>query len=140
MPPKRYKLFVSHGSDDSWIAAQIAKRAQELGADTFLDETNIPKGSNFKQIIHSEIAQSDEVIALFTPWSSKRSWVWIEIGAAWGQDKPILAVFYGMELDDLETNGQGKGILEGLNVLRLNDIEQYFPQLASRVNGAAAHA
>jgi hypothetical protein len=71
MPPKRYKLFVSHGSDDSWIAAQIAKRAQELGADTFLDETNIPKGSNFKQIIHSEIAQSDEVIALFTPWSSK---------------------------------------------------------------------
>jgi hypothetical protein len=45
-----------------------------------------------------------------------------------------------MELNDLETNGQGKGILEGLNVLRLNDIEQYFSQLASRVNGAAAHA
>lgn len=93
MRPKRYKIFVSHGSDDSWIAAQIARRVQELGADTFLDETNIPKGANFRQIIHSEIAQSDEVIALFTPWSSKRSWVWIEIGAAWGQGKPIVAVF-----------------------------------------------
>ena len=136
MSQNRYRIFVSHGSDDSWIAAQIAKRAQELGADTFLDETNIPKGAKFKQIIHREIAQSDEVVALFTPWSSKRSWVWIEIGAAWGQNKPVVAVFYGMELKDLDANGQGKGILEDINVLRLNDIEQYFTQLASRVNGA----
>jgi hypothetical protein len=58
------------------------------------------------------------------------------MGAAWGQNKPVVAVFYGMELKDLDANGQGKGILEDINVLRLNDIEQYFTQLASRVNGA----
>ncbi len=136
MSQNRYRVFVSHGSDDSWIAEQIAKCVRDLGADTFLDETSIPKGANFKQIIHREIALSSEVIALFTPWSAKRSWVWIEIGAAWGQDKPVVAVFYGMELGDLEESGQGKGMLEDINVLQLNDIERYLTQLASRVNGA----
>jgi hypothetical protein len=102
-----YRVFVSHGSDDRWIASQIANRLRDLGADTFLDETSIPKGANFKQIIHKEIALSNEVVALFTPWSAKRSWVWIEMGAAWGQDKPVVAVFYGMELNDLDQNGQG---------------------------------
>jgi hypothetical protein len=137
MTPNQYKIFLSHGSDDSWIATQIARRVQEVGAVPFLDETNIPKGANFKKSIHDEIKQSRELIALFTPWSFKRSWVWIEIGAAWGQNKPVVAVFYGMGLNDLETSGQGKGILEDINIVQLNDIEQYFGELATRVNGAA---
>jgi hypothetical protein len=131
-----YRVFVSHGSDDRWIAGQIAQCLRDLGADTFLDETSIPKGANFKRIIHKEIAQSDEVVALFTPWSAKRSWVWIEMGAAWGQDKPIVAVFYGMALTDLEQSGQGKGMLEDINVLQLNDIERYLAEVATRANGA----
>jgi hypothetical protein len=136
MPSKLYRVFVSHGSDDRWIAAQIAKCLQERGASTFLDETNIPKGANFKQIIHREIAASNEVVALFTPWSAKRSWVWIEIGAAWGQGKPVVAVFYGMQIRDLEANGQGKGMLEDINVVQLNEFERYLKELATRVNGA----
>jgi len=136
MTQSRYRVFVSHGSDDSWIAAQVAKHIRDLGADAFLDETSIPKGANFKKTIHREIALSNEVIALFTPWSAKRSWVWIEIGAAWGQDKPVVAVFYGMEFGDLEESGQGKGMLEDINVLQLNDIERYFTELANRVDGA----
>jgi TIR domain len=135
MRPNHYRVFVSHGSDDRWIASQIARRVSDLGVDTFLDETSVPKGGNFKQIIHREIAMSNEVIALFTPWSARRSWVWIEIGAAWGQDKPVLAVFYGMDLSDLEKSGQGKGMLEDINVLQLNDIELYLTQLAARVKG-----
>jgi hypothetical protein len=135
MTPTPYRVFVSHGSDDRWIADQIAKRLRELGAEVFLDETGVPKGANFKRIIHREIAQSDEVIALFTPWSAKRSWVWIEIGAAWGQDKPVIAVFYGMEVSDLEQSGQGKGMLEDINVLQLNDIERYLTEVGTRVNG-----
>ena len=119
MAQNEYRVFISHGSEDSWVAAQLGRCVRELGADTFLDETNIPKGGNFKQIIHREIASSNELLALFTPWSAKRSWVWIEIGAAWGQDKPVVAIFYGMQVRDLEEAGQGKGILEDINVLDL---------------------
>lgn len=137
MAQNQYRVFISHGSEDRWVAAQLASCVRQLGADTFLDETNIPKGGDFKQIIHREIASCNELLALFTPWSAKRSWVWIEIGAAWGQDKPIVAVFYGMQVRDLEESGQGKGILENINVLDLNKLDRYLIELSIRVDGAS---
>ena len=88
-----YKVFVFHGSSDLWIACQFSKELQSLGASPFLDQTNVPKGSpNFKTIIREDISVSRELIALFTPWSAMRSWVWIEIGAAWSREIPILSV------------------------------------------------
>ncbi len=130
-----YKVFVSHGSQDHWLAGQIAKEIRALGATPFLDETNIPKASpNFKEIIRDEIALSRELVALFTPWSSMRSWVWIEIGAAWSRGIPILAVFYGMTVNDLDKSGQGKAILEDINITSLNDFDTYVRQLELRVS------
>jgi predicted RNase H-related nuclease YkuK (DUF458 family) len=133
MKDGRYKVFVSHGSKDAWIAGQIAKEIRGAGALTFLDETDIPKGDNFKQRIQDEIAESNELIALFTPWSAKRAWVWVEIGAAWGQGKPVVAAFYGMAVSELEDSGQGKAILEDINVMQLEDIEDYAHELAVRI-------
>jgi TIR domain len=131
-----YKVFVSHGTDDRWVAGRIAAEIRDRGARTFLDETDIPKGADFKRIIHGEIASSNELIALFTPWSAKRAWVWIEMGAAWGQGKPVVAVFYGMKASDLEASGQGKAILEDFNVLELNAIGAYFDELGKRIGGS----
>lgn len=132
-----YKVFVSHGGTDMWLAGQISKEIQDHGALPFLDRTDIPKGSpDFKKIIRDEISASHELIALFTPWSAMRSWVWIEIGAAWIREIPVLAVFYGMDLDDLDKNGQGKAILDDINVLGLNDFGTYLEQLRSRVERA----
>ncbi|MGH8560281.1 MAG: toll/interleukin-1 receptor domain-containing protein [Methylococcales bacterium] len=129
-----YKIFVSHGSHDMWLASQIAKEISISGATPFLDETNIPKGSpNFKQIIRTEISMSREMVALFTPWSAIRSWVWIEMGAAWDREIPILAVFYGMIVNDLDKTGQGKAILEDINIINLNDFDAYLRQMATRV-------
>ena len=137
MPQDEYRVFVSHSSHDSWVAAQIAKAVREVGAEAFLDETDIPKGANFKKRVHEEIGLSRELIALFTPWSSKRSWVWVEIGAAWGQEMPVVAVFYGLKPADLEESGQGKAILEDINIVALNDIDDYFAELGARVQGKA---
>jgi hypothetical protein len=128
-----YKVFVSHGAHDIWLAGQIANEIQRVGATTFLDETNIPKGANFGKRIHEEISDSRELLALFTPWSAARSWVWVEIGAAWIRALPVIAVFYGMSVGDLEESGQGKAILEDINVLSLNEFPTYLGQLALRV-------
>ena len=130
----QYKVFISHGTQDLWLAGQIAREVQTLGAFAFLDETNIPKGSpNFKTIIRDQISTSNELIALFTPWSALRSWVWIEIGAAWSREIPIIAVFYGMQLNDLDQAGQGKAILEDINIIGLNEFDKYLEQLAARI-------
>lgn len=129
-----YKIFISHGSHDGWVAGQISKEARSLGGSAFLDEIDIPKGSpDFKKIIREEIQASNELIALFTPWSAMRSWVWIEIGAAWMREIPIVAVFYGMEVGDLDKTGQGKAILEDINAINLNDLDDYLGQLRQRI-------
>ncbi|MGH8557268.1 MAG: hypothetical protein ACRESZ_07350 [Methylococcales bacterium] len=62
-----------------------------------------------------------------------RSWVWIEMGAAWDREIPILAVFYGMTVNDLDKTGQGKAILEDINIINLNDFDAYLKQMATRV-------
>jgi hypothetical protein len=131
-----YKVFISHGNHDLWVAAQIARAVRETGAAVFLDETDIPKGANLKKRIHEELELSDELIALFTPWSAKRSWVWIEIGATWSQQKPVVAVFYGMTASDLDESGQGKAVLEDINMIDLNGFQTYIEQLLTRVRNA----
>lgn len=131
---KAFKVFVSHGSHDVWLAGQIAKEIERIGAVPFLDESNIPKGTpNFKNIIRQEISASQELVALFTPWSVLRSWVWIEMGAAWNLEIPIIAIFYGMNVMDLDKTGQGKAFLEDINVINLNDLDGYFSELGVRV-------
>lgn len=133
---KPYKVFISHGKPDTWLAAQVARCARDSGASTFLDETDISKGDNFKQIIHREIAESQELIVIFTPWSVQRFWVWIELGAAWSQGKRIVAVFYGLKVSDLEERGESKTILEDINILDINDLNKYFDELRKRITGA----
>lgn len=132
-----YKIFISHGNQDAWLAGQISKEVGSRGGSAFLDETGIPKGSpDFKRIIREEIKASKELIALFTPWSAMRSWVWIEMGAAWEREIPIVAVFYGMDEGDLEKSGQGKAILEDINILNLDDLDAYLGQLRLRIQKA----
>ena len=134
-PPTRYSSPT--GSHDGWLAGQMAKEIRAVGASTFLDETDIPKGSpNFKKVIRDEIAASRELVALFTPWSMMRSWVWIEIGAAWSRAIPVVVVLFGMDLADLEKSGQGRAILEDINVVHLNDFDDYLRQLEARIKGA----
>ncbi len=61
------KVFVSHGSQDLWVAGQIAKEVRHCGATPFFDETNIPKGCpNFREVIRTEIAVSRELVALYS--------------------------------------------------------------------------
>jgi hypothetical protein len=126
-------VFVSHGKTDAWLAGRIAMAIRQEGASTFLDGTDIAKGDDFKVRIHKEVARCSELVALFTPWSSQRFWVWVEVGAAWGQGKRIVAVLYGISVQELETMGGSKAILEDINVVELNKFDDYLGELSRRV-------
>jgi hypothetical protein len=127
------RVFISHGKDDSWLAIQIARHVQSCGASTFLDETDIKAGDDFKKKIHTEIAACNELIALFTPWSAARFWVWVEVGAAWGQGKRIVALLYRTTVSDLEKLGGSRAILEDIHVLQLDRLDDYLDELSRRV-------
>ena len=129
----KYGVFISHGSADTWIARQIARCIKDCDAATFLDEADISKGDNFKEVIHKELGKSKELVALFTPWSVKRFWVWVEIGAAWGQGQRIIVVLHGLTQSELEELGGSKAILEDINILELNNFDRYIDELKERV-------
>ena len=133
-PVSARRVFVSHGKDDAWVANRIAREIEDCGASTFLDETNIAKGDDFKRAIHREIARCDELVALFTPWSAQRFWVWVEIGAAWGQSKRIVAILYGVTVSELEEMGGSRANLEDINILHINNFDDYLVELRRRLS------
>ncbi len=130
----RYRVFISHGTADTWVAEQIAGCLRSCGAETFIDNDDLHKGDDFKHVIRTQVNSCDELVALFTPWSARRNWVWVEIGAAWANRKRVVVVLYQVTLGDLDAGG-GRAILNDLNLVEINEIERYFQEVKGRIKG-----
>jgi hypothetical protein len=129
-----YRIFISHGSEDSWVASQIAKRVkQDTKAEAFLDLYDIAKGDDFESRIFEMLPQCDELIALLTPWAVNRNWVWTEIGAARVLGKRIVGVLYGATIEALSEEHGGPACLNSKNVMSINEFETYLGELKKRV-------
>jgi len=131
-----YRVFISHGWDDRWLASQIDRRIQELRGTTFIDLSVIEKGDDIEERIFGEMPNCDEVLVVFTPWSVDRNWVWVEIGAARALGKRVVAVFYQVDLSTLEREKGGSTFLRAKNAVDINDMESYFTELARRISKA----
>lgn len=127
-----YRVFVSHGGEDTWVASQIALGIEQAGATAFLDRRDIAAGDNFKRRIHEEIPKCNELLALFTPWSRRRAWVRHEIGMADILKKRIVCIFYKVTVADFLADDDGLGPLDELNNIDINDLPTYFKALRRR--------
>lgn len=136
MSRNEYRVYIAHGKDDTWVATQVARGIKDCGASVFLDKFSIAKGDNFKDAIYREIADSDELIAILTPWSAPRCWVWVEIGAAWGRGKRVVGVLHGITRSELEELSGGMTVFGEINTLELNEFDTYLSQLRRRAKGA----
>ena len=128
-----YRVFVSHSSDDAWVAAQIARSIENCGATAFLDRRDIVAGDDFKSRIREEIPKCEELLALFTPWSLRRAWVRHEIGMADALGKRIVCVFYKVRIADFDPDDDGLGPLDGLKIIDLNGLDAYLNELETRI-------
>ena len=127
-------VFVSHSGEDTWVARQIANEISLRGAKPFLDEADIDVGAEFEEDIRDFLDKTDELLALFTPWSFKRPYVWAEIGAAWLRRIPIIIVLHGMSPSEFQANPNAPVFLKKRDMIKLNDIDQYFDQLEKRAS------
>jgi hypothetical protein len=125
--------FVSHSGEDTWVARQIAREIAARGARPFLDEADIDVGAEFEEDIREFLDQAHELLVLVTPWSLERPYVWAEIGAAWIRRIPIVVVLHGISTGDFQARPNAPVFLKKRDTIRLNDIDQYFDQLGSRV-------
>lgn len=130
---EKWLVFVSHSSQDTWIAKQIAREIEARGATPFLDEAQVDAGSDFEEDILNFLEQAHELVVLLTPWALERPYVWAEIGAAWGRRIPIVALLLGITATELQSRPGIPVLLKKRDLLQLNEVEVYLDQLSGRI-------
>ncbi|MBI2839272.1 MAG: toll/interleukin-1 receptor domain-containing protein [Acidobacteria bacterium] len=128
----RRRVFISHASIDAWVARQIARGIGRSGAQPFLDETEIQAGLDFETQILAFLKKADELVALLTPWSLERPYLWAELGAAWIGGIPIIALLHGVSASDLQSRPGVPVFLRARNWRPLNDVDLYLAELRGR--------
>jgi hypothetical protein len=129
-----YRVFISHGWHDRWIARQMARLVQEVGATPFIDIFDLKKGDRIEERIREELPRCNELVALLTPWSVERNWVWTEIAAAWIMRKRFVAVLYGLTFDEVDSERGGAACLSVTNVATLDEFDAYITELRTRIS------
>lgn len=128
-----YRLFFSHGGDDTYVVEHFLKpKVESAGARVFLDAGQIQYGDDFRQMILAELAQCEELLVLFTKSSLRRPWVLAEIGATLIRSKRIVAIVYGPTEGELQEIGV-LSLLGTKTLLKLEDFDSYVIQLDARV-------
>jgi hypothetical protein len=128
-----YAVFVSHGWHDRWIARQMARLIRDAGGVPFIDVFDIEKGDRIEAKVQEGLDEATELVALVTPWSVDRNWVWVELSAAWILRKRYTGILFGLTKDDIEKAHGGLAILGSTNLAALDDFDDYIEELKRRV-------
>lgn len=124
-----YRVFLSHSHKDRWIAKQRARLISEAAKpriEVFFDEKDIEGGQSIADTVRVGIERCDELVVLLSRYSKDRPWVLIEMGAAWGLRKPIVAIIDKIGPKEMPD------ILSPHKAIDLNDFDQYITQLVKR--------
>jgi hypothetical protein len=125
-----YLIFISHASEDMWIATQMAHRIKERtaqnGVTVFVDELSLRGGDHFRDEIKSALRECKEMIVLLSPASINEDWVMLEIGAVAVQEKRITAI-----MDKLDYKDVPDAISDRI-AIPLNKFDRFLEELQQR--------
>jgi hypothetical protein len=134
MPPSSdYQVFISHGSADAFVAGAIRDKLVAAGVSTFLDDTDISVGSNFRDAILENIQACSELAVLLTPTSINRAWVFAEVGIATDRARPVVGIVYGVSMEELTARG-AISLIGDTRVVDLNNVDEYVTAVAERAS------
>ena len=126
-PPAAYTVFISHSSKESWIAKQISKEIEALGAETWLDLKDLRGGDEIRRSIKRGIKASQESIVLLSAESITSLWVIYEAGMAHGQGKRITPILNNIASDKVPP-------LQDIKAIDLNDFDAFLLELTERID------
>lgn len=132
-----YKVFISHGWHDRWIARQMHNLLKQHDVAAFIDIYDIKKGDRITERIEHGISSSEELICLITPWSVDRNWVWVEMGMMRALKRRVTAVLYGIDMKEVNEKHGGLTFLSESNIADINDFSTYIEEVAQRARDSA---
>lgn len=137
-PAMAYRMFISYAQSDGIVGQFIQEKLQALGVKVFLDRDELKFGERFRDRILPEVEQANELVALLTPSSLQRAWMFAEIGVALRADVRIVGVLYGgTTVEDLQERGILSLIGDIHHVFNSDEIGKYLEQVKQRVEAAA---
>lgn len=124
-----YSVFVSHATNDKWLATTICEKIESAGASFFRDDRDIDGGDDIPDKIRKAIINSNELLIILTPESIDSAWVMFEAGAAWGRRKKarIVPVLCHVQVDTIPA------IIKAKKAIPLNEFDNYLKELKRRV-------
>ena len=133
------KIFISHSSDDEWVARQIKSHIERVGGTCFLDSDDIRPPANFLEKIVEAIKECDELVVLLTPSSIERFWVTFEMSCFCFSGKPIVGVLSGLSIADAQAYPAIGELLDKQLILDINrQLDSYITGLPRRYSGTIA--
>ena len=129
----RPQIFLSHSSQDTWVATQIANHLRRAGATPFLDVFDIDHGQDYDDVIRRATVNSHEALILLTGAAARSNNVWMEVGAFWGQGKNVTCVLYGVTIASLSKDPKIPAFVKRGQHVGINDIDGYFKKLTRRI-------
>lgn len=121
-------IFISHSSDDLWIAEEIDRRLREVGAETFRCEVGIEVGTLWEDKVKKQLRDCTEVLIVLSPQAFESDWVMIEVGVAWMLDKDVVLILCGVAQNDLHEP------MKKWQYKELNAIGEYIAQVERRLH------
>ncbi|MGH7983637.1 MAG: toll/interleukin-1 receptor domain-containing protein [Candidatus Udaeobacter sp.] len=126
------KIFISHSSDDKWVARQISRLLGDVGCESFLDEKDIKTGDSIDDSIQTHLKDSDHLLVVVSPSSLKSQWVFVEIGGAKALGKRIVPILFHVAPNEVPP-----AIAKHL-ARDINEFDRYIAEVTQSKTGATA--
>lgn len=118
------KIFISHSSQDKWVARQISSLIENAGHTTFLDEKDIKTGDSIDSKIQEHLKDSDHLVLLLSPASISSQWVFIELGGAKALGKKVVPILFHVGANEIPS------VISQLLARDINEFETYLAELS----------
>lgn len=125
-----YRVFLSHSSQDEWVAVVMTEKIKKKKIDVWVDVLDLPGGAPVKARVKEGIYHSDECLILLSPASRESDWVRHEAGIADAFGKWTTLILLHISENAVPDT------LKDLKYLSINDFPAYVAHLAERARAA----
>jgi hypothetical protein len=133
---KKPTLFISHATSDAEFANAVRQEIEKVfanGVNVFCTSSPgaITVGKDWLSDIEEKLGMAQAVIAIITPVSVERPWLWFEIGATWSKGRIGECTIYPLCAPEIELSNLPSPLdrLQALSMGRAVDLKLLFEAL-----------
>lgn len=135
---KKPVVFISHASSDGAFANVLKQELEKVFAneiDVYCTSSPgaISPGKDWLKDIEEKLETAQAVIAIVTPVSIERPWLWFEVGATWGKGRAGNCVIYPLCAPEIKISDVPSPLdrLQALSMGKSQDLKLLFKTLIS---------